>query len=158
MAITLAGMLAEAKGGPIVYQGRSVVLSYKIPINYGQEIVVEMLKYKNDTIEQGFEASVDQRKGVIDVNGQKLIAPIFWAVTAPKKFSFKCYSAKIVGIINIWNVWRHVNNKDSYDAWIGHAGLYVTEDGNGAVVFHCSSGVHQVDFEDLVFSVKVKQN
>ena len=156
VTITLAGMLAEAKGGPINYQGRDVMMSHKIPIINGQEILVEILKYKNDAVEQGFEVSVDQRKGVVDVNDQKIKAPVFWTETAPKIFSFKCYSKKATGVINIWNVWRNINRKDRVEAWIGNAGLYIEEDGNGTVIFYCSSGVHQVDFEDFVFSIKVK--
>lgn len=148
-------MLSDAKGGPIDYQGRSVMMSYKIPINKGQDVFVEILKY-NDIVEQGFEVSVDQRKGLVEVNDQKINAPIFWTKTAPKTFSFKCYPKKTTGVINIWNVWRNIEYKDNVDAWIGHAGLYIEQDEDGAIVFHCSNGIQQVDFEDLVFRVKVK--
>lgn len=154
MAITLAGMLSDAKGGPIDYQGSSVMMSYKIPINKGQDVFVEILKY-NDTVEQGFEVSVDQRKGLVEVNDQKIKAPIFWTKTAPKTFSFKCFPQKITGVVNIWNVWRNIEYKDNVDAWIGHAGLYIVQDEDGSIVFHCSNGMQQVDFEDLVFRVKV---
>ena len=147
-------MLAEANGGPIDYQGRNVMMSYRIPILNGQEFQIEVLHYKNDLVEQGFEVSVDQRKGLIYTNGQKLRAPVFWMETAPITISFICYTSKANGILNIWNVWRTINRKDSIEAWIGHAGLYIEEDGKNAVVIHCSNGIHQVDFSDLVLRME----
>lgn len=155
MAITLADMLSDSKGGPIDFQGRSVMMSYKIPITKGQEVFVEIIKY-NDTVEQGFEVSVDQRKGFVEVNGQKIKALIFWTKTAPRTLSLKCYSQKTAGVMNIWNVWKNSEYKDNVDAWIGHAGLYIEQDEDGTIVFHCSNGMQQVDFEDLVFRIKVK--
>lgn len=153
MAITLAGILTDAKGGPVNYQGRSVMMSYKMPIIKGQEISVEILKYNNDTVEQGFELSVDQRKGEIEVNDKILKDPVFWTETAPKIFSLKCYSNNATGVINIWNVWRNIEHRDRVEAWVEHAGLYIENAEAGTIVFHCSSGVHQVDFEDFVFKV-----
>lgn len=155
MIDTLAKKLSDAKGGPIDFQDKAVVMSYKMPINKGQEVFVEILNY-NTTVDQGFELSVDQRKGFIEVNGQKLKSPIFWTKTAPTTFSFKCYPKKAVGSINIWNVWRNIEHKDNVDAWIGHAGLYVEHGDDDSIIFHCSNGIQQVDFNDLVFRINVK--
>ncbi|MDA8235191.1 MAG: hypothetical protein M0Z31_10400 [Clostridia bacterium] len=153
--MTLAQMLANAKGEPIDYEGKSVMMSYKIPVLKGQEVEVEFLDY-NDTYQQGFEVSIDQRKGTVEINGQKLSAPVFWTHTAPKIFSFKCYTKKTEGFLNIWNVWQNIEYKDNVDAWIGNSGMFVEKLEDGALIFHCSNGVGEVNFDDLVFKVKVK--
>ena len=145
-------MLSDAKGGPIDYQGRSIMMSCKVPIVKGQEVFIEILKH-NDIVEQGFKVSIDQRKGSIEINNQKINTPIFWTKTAPKTFSFVCYPKKAIGIMNIWNVWKY---KENIDAWIGHAGLYIEYDEDGAIVLHCSDGIKEVDFENLVFKVKIR--
>lgn len=155
MTTTLAGILSNAKGGPIDYQGKSVMMSYRIPITREQEVFVEILKY-NDKYEQGFKVSIDQSKGLVEVNNQRINAPIFWTKTAPSIFSFKCFPKKNIGVMNIWNVWNNTQYKGNVDAWIGHAGLYIEQEEDGAIAFHCSNGMQQVDFEDLVFRVRVK--
>jgi len=155
LAKTLAEILANAKGGPIDCQGKSVMMSYKIPVAKGQEVEIEFLQY-NETYQQGFEVSIDQRKGFIEVNGQRLNAPVFWTNTAPKTFSFKCFPKKPEGLMNIWNVWQNIEYKENIDSWIGNAGLYVEQMEDGELIFHCSNGMDQVNFEDLVFKMKAK--
>lgn len=155
MADTLAKMLTDAKGGPIDYHGKSVMMSYRIPVKKDQEIEVELLKY-DETYQQGFEVSIDQRKGFIAVNDQKLNSPVFWTNTAPKIFSFKCHTKKTEGVMNIWNVWKNIEYKDNVDAWIGNAGLYVEQMEAGTFIINCSNGMNEVDFSDLVFKVTVK--
>jgi len=155
MAVTLAGMLANAKGGPIDYEGRSVMMGYRLPVTKGQEVFIEILK-SNNTDEQGFIVSVDKNKGSIEIEGEKLEYPVFWTETAPKALSFKCYPKKGTGELLIWNVWRFDKHTDRIDAWIGNAGLYVEEHKDGGFILHCSNGMNRVDFEDLVLSVKVK--
>ncbi|GLC31553.1 hypothetical protein [Clostridium omnivorum] len=156
MTTSLVGMLAEAKGGPIDYHGKRVMMSYKIPVTTGQDVLVEILRYDN-IFEQGIAISIDKRKGIVEVNSQKTNAPIFWTRTAPRTFSFKCFPSKTTGVLNIWNVWENTEYKDNIDAWIGNAGLYVDQEEDGAIVFHCSNGMQQVDFENLVFRIKLNQ-
>lgn len=148
----LAEILAQAEGGPINYQGKNVTLSYKIPIVKGQELEIEILR-DNLKYKQGIALSVDRRKGCIEINGQELKSPIFWTSTAPKKFSFKCVSQGEKGIVNIWNIWSNLSHPEETDAWIGNAGLYVEHPSAKELVFHCSSGVGDVNFDDLIFKV-----
>lgn len=109
-----------------------------------------------DSSQQGIENSIDQRKGYIEVNDQKLNALVFWTKTAPKVFEFKCYPKKSEGVMNIWNVWRNVEYKDNVDSWIDNAGLYIEQLEDNVFVFHCSSGRGSVNFDDLVFKVRIK--
>jgi len=154
LAETLAKKLSEAKGEPIEFQDKKVMMSFRIPVKKGQEIQVEFIKY-DETYQQGFEISIDQKKGFIEVNDQKLISPVFWVNTAPRIFSFKCLTKKDEGIINVWNVWQNIEYKDNIDAWIGNAGLYVEEIEQNTYIFYCSNGLNEVNFSDLVFKLTV---
>ena len=156
MGKTLAQLLSEAKGGPIDFEGKIVGMSYKVPVTKAQEIEVEILQF-NEYPQQGFEVSIDQREGYIEVNGRKLTAPTFWTSTAPRMFSFRCFPKKTEGIMNIWNVWENVEYKENIDAWVGNAGLYIEKIDDESIVLHCSNGVGDVNFEDLVLKIKIKK-
>lgn len=156
MEKTLAQLLSDAKGGPIDFKGKSVEMSYRISVSKAQEIEIEILYY-NGEFQQGFEISLDQRKGHIEVDGQKLTTPVFWTNTAPRMFSFKCFPKKTNGIMNVWNVWKNVEYKESIDAWVGNAGLYVERIDDESMIFHCSNGVGNINFEDFVFKIKIKK-
>ena len=151
----LAERLAQVEGKPIIYQGKNVILSHEIAIAKDQEIEIEILQ-NNTKYKQGFAISVDKRKGFIEVNGQKLNAPVFWANTAPKKFSFKCFPQKQEGIMNGWNIWNNPQYPESVDAWIGNAGIYVEQPNNENFILNCSSGIGEVDFNDLTINILLK--
>ncbi|WP_148134548.1 hypothetical protein [Candidatus Formimonas warabiya] len=155
MEKTLAQILSDKKGGPIDYNGKNVVMAKKIPVKSGQEVEIEILRFNGDS-KQGFEVSIDQRKGYIEVNGQKLNSPIFWTDTAPRTFSFKCFPKKTEGIMGIWNVWKNIEYKENTDAWIGNAGLYVERIDDEKTILHCSNGIGDVNFDDLVLQIKIK--
>ena len=148
-------MLADAKGGPIDYNGKNVFLSYKMPVRKGQEVEIEFMEYDKN-YHQGIEVSIDQRKGEVDINGQKLVSPVFWTHTAPKIFSFVCNTKKEQGTINLWNVWQNIEHEEGIDAWIGNSGLYIERLENDTLIFYCSNGINGVNFSDLVFKIKLK--
>lgn len=131
-------------------------MSHRISVIKAQEIEIEILHY-NGEFQQGFEISIDQRKGYIEVDGQKLTIPVFWTNTAPRRFSFKCFPKKTNGIMNIWNVWKNVEYKENIDAWVGNAGLYVERTDDESMIFHCSNGAGNINFEDLVFKMEIKK-
>lgn len=155
MLPTLAEVLTKAKGCPIIYDGKNVVMSYSISVKKEQEVEVEFIHF-DEMYQQGFEVSVDQRKGLVEVNAKKYISPVFWTNTAPKNFIFKCLTKKDNGIFNIWNVWKNIDFKNNIDSWIGNAGLYVEHIEKGIYVFHCSNGINKVNFNDLIFKVTIK--
>jgi len=154
MTTTLSKILADAKGGPIVYQDNNVSMSIKLSVAKEQEIEFEFIKF-DKRFRQGFEVSVDKKKGYIVVNEQKLVSPIFWTDTAPNKFMIKCFTLKDQGEINIWNIWQNIKYQDNIDAWIGNSGLYIIDEGNNIFTFHCSNGLGEVCFDELVFKVKM---
>jgi len=155
MSLTIAEMLANAKGGPIDYNGKSIVMSYKIPITMSQEVELEFIRV-NDKYQQGVEISIDIMEGFIEVNGQKLNSPVFWTATAPKLFTFKCNPLKKKGLLNIWNVWRSVEHNDIVDAWTGNSGIYIEHKNDNEYLFYCSCGRGDVNFNDLVFRLRIE--
>lgn len=153
MTYSLAKILVNAKGGPIDYKGKNITLSFRHSIESEQEIEFEFVNF-NKEVRQGIEVSVEQKKGYVEVNGQKIVSPIFWTDTAPEKFIFKCFSSKDEGTINIWNVWENIEYKGNIDAWIGNSGLYYVDEGNDVFTLHCSNGMGDICFDDLVIRLR----
>lgn len=58
------------------------------------------------------------------------------------------------GAIAFWNIWRYPK-ADRIDSRIGNSGLYADETSPGVYVLHCSNGIGEVDFEDLVVEVRI---
>ncbi len=141
-------MFMKNKGEAININGSLVVMSQRLEVKTGQDIKIEFIRSKND-YRQGIEFSLDKRKGYIEVNKQKINSPVFWKNTAPSTFIFKCFPKKEIGQINLWNIWQYTD--DRVDAWIGNAGIIVEQEGEGIFLFRCSSGIGDIDFEDLVF-------
>lgn len=52
---SLAELLLKAKGGPIDFDGKEVLLAYRIPILKGQEVEVSILKCDDEICKQGNE-------------------------------------------------------------------------------------------------------
>ena len=90
-----------------------------------------------------------KEKGILKVNKQKLNSPVFWKDTTPSTFIFKCFPKKETGQLNLWNIWQYIDGR--VDAWIGNAGIIVEQEDEGICFFRCSSGIGDIDFDDLVF-------
>ncbi|MDR6356279.1 hypothetical protein Q3H58_002950 [Pseudomonas psychrotolerans] len=87
-------------------------------------------------------------KGKIEINGQSHSEVILWADTSPDVVSFSVFS-KLGCDLKVWNVWRSGN---LVQAWVGNAGLIVTENKN-SVKLECSGGDENVDFCALVVQI-----
>ena len=141
-------MFIKNKGEAININGGLVVMSQKLEVKTDQYVKIEFIRSKND-YRQGIELSLDKRKGCIEVNNQKLNSPVFWKDTAPSTIIFKCFPKKETGQLNLWNIWQYID--DRVDAWIGNAGIIVEQEDEGIFLFRCSSGIGDIDFDDLVF-------
>ncbi len=146
--MSLAEMFIKNKGEAININGGLVVMSQKLEVKTDQYVKIEFIRSKND-YRQGIELSLDKRKGCIEVNNQKLNSPVFWKDTAPSTIIFKCFPKKETGQLNLWNIWQYID--DRVDAWIGNAGIIVEQEDEGIFLFRCSSGIGDIDFDDLVF-------
>lgn len=134
--------------GKDITQIRVVVMSQRLEVKTGQDVKVEFIRRKNEYW-QGIELSLYKRKGYIEVNKQKLNSPVFWKDTTPSTFIFKCFPKKETGQLNLWNIWQYIDGR--VDAWIGNAGIIVEQEDEGICFFRCSSGIGDIDFDDLVF-------
>lgn len=56
---------------------------------------------------------------------------------------------KETGQINLWNIWKYIDGR--VDVWIGNAGLIVEQEDEGIFLFRYSSGIGDIDFDDLVY-------
>lgn len=153
--MNLAEMFINNKGQPVTLNGNQIVMSHRVDVVKNQEATIEIISCNNE-YRQGIELSIDKRKGFIEVNNQKLTAPVFWLDTAPKIFTFKCYPVKNMGKMNIWNIWQFSKQEDRVDAWIGNSGIQVKQEDEKTLVFHCSNGVGDIDFNDLVFKLTLQ--
>lgn len=155
MKASLSAMFIEHKGKPLNIDGNQVVMSHKVEVVKNQEVRIELISWKSE-YRQGIEVSLDTRKGMVEVNGEKLSDPIFWTDSAPRCFAFKCHPRKAIGHLNILNIWQHRDSEGRIDAWVGNAGIIIHQEEEGSFLFSCSNGIGEVHFDDIVFRIRVR--
>lgn len=74
---------------------------------------------------------------------------VLWRDTAPDEAVFVCHSRKVAEL-RVWNCWR--DDRGVMQAWIGNAGMRVSELDTNAVRVECNSR-SEVTFSDLVFDL-----
>ncbi|MDE0547412.1 hypothetical protein [Microbacterium sp. C7(2022)] len=71
-----------------------------------------------------------------------------WCDTAPDRFTIPIrWRARGARSLRIWNAWRV---GEVTQAWIGNAGMRVSEDEPGRLTLRCSDGEGPPDFDDLI--------
>jgi hypothetical protein len=143
----LAEELAAAQGGPIERDGQLVRMLYELP-------PVTAATTLRITLKAGAARPqalrLKARGGSVRVNDQLLDDVVLWTETAPSELVLELVpkSAKKPLILRAWNAWR--DPAGTTQAWIGDAGLVVSDQGAGTVTLACSDGFDAVDFTDLV--------
>ncbi len=138
------------------FKGHSVRLFSEVPIVNGQMVEFRFLGRKG-SIEQGIEFEVDRGKGKVEVpeiGKERFAHPVFWTHTAPQRVRLICHTRRERGAVGFWNIWRYPGT-DGIESRMGNAGMYVEKTSPDVYVLHCSNGIGEVDFEDLVVEVKI---
>lgn len=152
MTQTLAEMFIANSGGPIEMDGKLIIMSQRFEVVTGQEVRIEFIE-SSSIFRQGIELSLDRRKGLLEINGENLHAPVLWVDTAPGTVVVRCYPNKSQGQLNVWNVWQYSSADERIDSWTGNAGMNVVKLDEKSYEIICSSGIGEVNFSDLRFKL-----
>lgn len=142
----LATLFAEQQTNRIDWDGPLYSL-YELPTQTSA-LTIRFVSAKLEPV-QGLRLKI--RGGVFDVEGTATDDMVLWQDTAPTEVPVGIrWNAKGTRSLRIWNAWR-VN--DVTQAWLGNAGMRVTPGDSGVLVFRCSDGEDEPDFDDLVAEV-----
>ncbi len=147
----------DAKGQPISYEGKTLVLADKFPIENGQTIKISIESTNSEYI-QGLSVDIT---GSCEVGGKlwkkgKGVKMIFWEdaqLIDPKNIQITIFSKQgYVWIQNIWETVNHLGNK-SIDSGHNGAAMIVEEIENGRR-YRCNDGHPDDNFDDIIFSIQ----
>jgi len=99
---------------------------------------------------QGLRLEV--RGGTLEIAGNDLTDVVLWSDSAPKSVRATVKATRGSVNLRLWNCWR--DPAGSVQAWIGNAGILVSETTTG-IVLRCSDGFDDVTFGDLVAAVQI---
>lgn len=89
--------------------------------------------------------------GELQVGGRTSTDILLWADTAPSQVAVLVkWSASKRRSLRVWNTWR-VNGVAQ--AWLGNAGMRVTQGSDGVISLMCSDGEGDPDFTNLVVTI-----
>jgi hypothetical protein len=145
---SLNARFAENGGRPIRFGGQTVHIAYKRNISAGDQFSVEFLRRSAER-DQG--VNLRARKGQLMVNDVRSSAISLWVETAPPIVEVACLRTPRDGLLLVSNQWRRPDGVE--DEWTNNAGIIV-EDRGAIVYLHCSDGVGEPNFNDLVLKLE----
>ncbi|WP_147455100.1 hypothetical protein [Saccharothrix australiensis] len=89
-------------------------------------------------------------KGRLNIAGSSSKKMILWAGSAPSEVEISL-SSRVPAKLTFWNVWERPDG--GVDAGLRFAGMRIAEVEHNSWLLHCSDGVGEADFDDLVVSV-----
>ncbi|MDF3091286.1 hypothetical protein [Burkholderia semiarida] len=148
--ISLAQRFQEARAPKIVVDGREIYGLYEIDVSSGEAVLFpDFVSFKKSTV-QG--VNIKAVNCNVEVNNQILTDFLIWSDHGPKHIPLNVAIKKGGrAALKVWNVWKYDGVSH---AWIGNAGMLVKKD-DRHISFHCSDGMGNPDFEDLVFTIEV---
>lgn len=147
MTETLSSVFQRTRGAPVEVAGRLVYPIFLKKVKAGRSnFLAKRLKSSTQPI-SGLRLKVVT--GELVVNDQRCSEIILWTDTSPERVFFSVI-CKTACILKIWNVWRA---HDIVQAWVGNAGMVVSED-ERTINLECSGGTEIIDFSSLVFQIE----
>ncbi|MGY6241783.1 hypothetical protein [Burkholderia ambifaria] len=148
--ISLAQRFQESKAPKIEVDGREIYSLYEIDVSSGDTVLsFDFVSSKKSSI-QGVKIRASNCN--VEVNNQILTDFFIWLDRDPNHIPLNVRIGKGgKAILKVWNVWKY---DDVVHAWIGNAAMLVKR-ADRHIAFHCSDGIGDPDFEDLVFTIEV---
>ena len=139
-------LFIKSTGKPVDYNGKTIQMVDKFPVNHKSEFKVVFEDCKNDW-KQGISLST---AGTFIINGQKIKnSVVLWQHTAPNELDFIVESkSRELLIKNVWDIGDGVIH-----SWHGGGAMIVEELNNGRR-YRCNDGRQNDDFDDLVFRIE----
>lgn len=147
----LADLFDANPPGPVLFKGQLVCRVLRLPIEEGALLKLRPRSYVKRP-RQAISLSLHGARATVnDFEGTRFI---FWA----DQFRADGRSAVVEmqevaedAYVNVWNSWESPRSR--VDAWLMDAGMIVEQTSNHAFTAHCSDGVGDPDFGNLVFDV-----
>jgi hypothetical protein len=148
--ISLAQRFQEARAPKIEVDGREIYGLYEIDVSSGETALsLDFVAIKKSTI-QGI--NIKAVNCDVEINNQILTDFVIWADHSPNHIPLNVRVGKSgKATLKVWNVWKY---DDVVHAWIGNAGMLVKKN-DRHIAFHCSDGMGDPNFEDLVFTIEI---
>jgi len=149
MDYDLASLFAEQQTNQIDWEGPLYSL-YELPTDTAEMTIRFVAATAHPA--QGLRLKV--RGGTFEIDSTTADDVVLWQDTAPNEVRVLIkWKPKGSRSLRIWNAWRV---KEVTQAWLGNAGMRVTASEDGSLVFHCSDGEGDPDFDDLVAEVALR--
>lgn len=145
---SLSEQFQKTQGAPVERDGRTFVPIHKIPLRAGRNTFVVRRLACNAPSVPGLR--IKAVKGDIEINAQSHSEVILWADTSPDVVTFDV-KAKASAELRLWNIWRA---GDLVQAWVGEAGISVTQAGS-TVKLECSGGDVKLNCAVLVVEIEL---
>lgn len=146
---TLSAIFQRTGGAAIEINERRILPIFQMKLPSGRySLLVRRLQHTSVS-EAGLRIKI--LKGEVELNGQNHSEIILWAGSSPELVEL-CVRSKTGCTMKIWNVWRSDN---LVQAWVGDAGMIVSEIGN-SIKLECSGGDVGINFLGLVVQIDLK--
>lgn len=134
------------RGQPIDHEGRQVHLSVQLPVTVGDELRIRLVRAAADPI-QGLKVRAEHAEMAAVNDVGKLF--VIWDDTARGETVVRIQKAKPGASVILRNVWKHGADGAMIQG-LRFAGMTQEIDDAGALVFRCSDGRGEPDFDDLI--------
>ncbi|MEW6352656.1 MAG: hypothetical protein AB1646_26720 [Thermodesulfobacteriota bacterium] len=149
MKKTLADLFMEASGPTVQYKGLTVHSAVFRHVDKPGRFRVRFLKAVASPI-QGLNIDID--RGHLLIAGAKSRKMILRLDTCPIEDEVLYRPApSSTARLTLYNSW--VDENESVDAWLVHAGMLVEETGN-KILLRCSDGLGEPTFDDLIVEIE----
>ena len=159
-------LFLKSNGHPVSYNGKSLVLSDKFPVEDG-DILVVLIEKSGSKYRQGLCIDITgscEMDGKIFAQG-KGVRMLFWEDTSPKQFRIRVFTKR--GFVWIENIWEQINSylirtstgevvrkeSKSVESRYHGAAMIIEEIENGRR-YRCNDGHPDENFDDIVFTVQ----
>lgn len=147
--MNLSERFAAAHGKAVEVRGRMAVQMARIPCRNGDAFRIRL---SNPLGRLGQGVSLSLREGHMTVNDRDSRDVVLWTQTAPESVDVVVNSlTNGTDELLVWNCWR--GPQDQTMAWLGNAGMVVTDQNDKRWVLECSDGSGEPNFDDLIVEI-----
>jgi hypothetical protein len=145
---TLADEFNRTDGKPIVYDGRTLTMSFSLQVEQGDRVDVIFERFAPSPV-QGLRLALKEKGGQLEIGKQRSTDFVLWTDTAPRHVQVLIAKGKRKGHLVLWNVWRDAKHGTTLYG-VNNAAIEVAEQSATGAVLRCSDGWLGPDFDDLV--------
>ena len=148
---TLADEFKRTNSKSIVYEGRTLIRSYELPVEVGDKVCLTFVRFAKSPV-QGIRISMREKGCTLELAAAGAADFVVWTDTAPRQVEVTVRKAKGKCHLMLWNVWRDEKYGTTLYG-LNNAAIHVVEESPTQAVLNISDGWLGPDFEDLVVRV-----